>query len=199
MAYINNFYVFVESENITRGVQVSQHPVEQGLDITDNVKRSPISLSISGEIVGNNASTVLSSLQSLHHSGKYVKYSGRNIVKNAIIETFDTGHPNTITGGCSFNMTIKEIRVANSAYTAPTVSSSSGSGVNTKKPTQNGTQQVQSNTSSKYYTVKKGDCLWNIAKAYYGDGSKFTKIYQANKDKIKNPNLIYPGQVFLIP
>lgn len=49
------------------------------------------------------------------------------------------------------------------------------------------------------YTVKKGDCLWNIAKKYYGNGSKYTLIYNANKDKIKNPNLIYPGQVLTIP
>ena len=49
------------------------------------------------------------------------------------------------------------------------------------------------------YTVKKGDCLWNIAKAIYGDGSKYTKIYEANKDKITNPNLIYVDQVFTIP
>ena len=49
------------------------------------------------------------------------------------------------------------------------------------------------------YTVVKGDCLWNIAKKYYGNGSKYTVIYNANKDKIKNPNLIYPGQVLTIP
>ncbi len=49
------------------------------------------------------------------------------------------------------------------------------------------------------YTVKKGDCLWNIAKKFYGNGAKYTKIYEANKDKIRNPNLIYPGQVFVIP
>jgi len=49
------------------------------------------------------------------------------------------------------------------------------------------------------YTVKKGDCLWNIAKEFYGNGSKYTKIYEANKDKIKNPNLIYVGQVLTIP
>ena len=191
MAYINNFYVFVETEEVSRGVEVSSHPVEKGLDLTDNVKRSPVTISIEGEIVGVNATATLSALVSLHQNGSYVKYSGRNILKNAIIESFDTGHPNTITGGCSFSMTIKEIRVANSAYIAPTAG--------TKKPTQNGTQQVQSNTSKKYHTVKKGDCLWNIAKAYYGDGSQFRKIYQANKDKIKNPDLIYPGQVFLIP
>jgi LysM repeat protein len=49
------------------------------------------------------------------------------------------------------------------------------------------------------YTVKKGDCLWNIAKKFYGNGSKYTKIYEANKDKITNPNLIYPNQVLVIP
>jgi hypothetical protein len=54
-------------------------------------------------------------------------------------------------------------------------------------------------TTGGTYTVKKGDCLWNIAKKFYGNGSKYTVIYNANKSKIKNPNLIYPGQVFIIP
>lgn len=50
------------------------------------------------------------------------------------------------------------------------------------------------------YTVVSGDCLWNIAKRFYGDGSKYTAIYEANKNVIGgNPNLIYPGQVLMIP
>ena len=53
---------------------------------------------------------------------------------------------------------------------------------------------------AKTYTVKAGDCLWNIAKQIYGKGSDYTKIYNANKGTIgSNPNLIYPGQVFTIP
>lgn len=52
---------------------------------------------------------------------------------------------------------------------------------------------------NKTYTVKRGDCLWNIAKKFYGNGSKYTVIYNANRDKIKNPNLIYVGQVLTIP
>lgn len=52
---------------------------------------------------------------------------------------------------------------------------------------------------NKTYTVKKGDCLWNIAKKFYGNGSQYNKIFNANRDKIKNANLIYPGQVLVIP
>ena len=49
------------------------------------------------------------------------------------------------------------------------------------------------------YTVVRGDCLWKIAKRFYGNGAKYTIIFNANRDKIRNPNLIYPGQVLTIP
>jgi nucleoid-associated protein YgaU len=49
------------------------------------------------------------------------------------------------------------------------------------------------------YTVVAGDSLSKIAKREYGDASQWTRIYDANKDQIKNPDLIYPGQTFRIP
>lgn len=49
------------------------------------------------------------------------------------------------------------------------------------------------------YTVKQGDTLWAISKTYLGDGAKYNLIYEANKDKISNPNIIYTGQVLTIP
>ncbi len=51
------------------------------------------------------------------------------------------------------------------------------------------------------YTVIPDDCLWKIASyiSVYNDASQWPKIYEANKDKIKDPDLIYPGQVFTIP
>lgn len=51
------------------------------------------------------------------------------------------------------------------------------------------------------YTVIKGDYLWKIAKKkeHYGNGFAWPVIYKANRDKIKDPDLIYPKQVFKIP
>lgn len=59
--------------------------------------------------------------------------------------------------------------------------------------------RTDNRVQEKTYTVKHGDCLWNIAKALLGSGSRYTEIYNLNKDKIKNPNLIYAGQVLRIP
>lgn len=47
--------------------------------------------------------------------------------------------------------------------------------------------------------VKKGDTLWGIAQRLLGDGTRWREIYDLNKDQIKNPDLIYPGQVFKLP
>ena len=53
--------------------------------------------------------------------------------------------------------------------------------------------------TAKTYTVKAGDSLWAIAAKYYGNGADYNKIFNANTDKISNPNLIYVGQVLTIP
>lgn len=66
-------------------------------------------------------------------------------------------------------------------------------------------------SSSKTYTVKRGDCLWNIAKNFYGKGSEWKKIYKANKSAIENDakkhgkksssngHWIWPGLKLTIP
>ncbi len=48
-------------------------------------------------------------------------------------------------------------------------------------------------------TVQPGFTLWGIAQERYGDGVFYVQVFEANKDKIKDPNLIYPGQVFSVP
>lgn len=73
----------------------------------------------------------------------------------------------------------------------------------TVNKTNNSTGSDSSSSSSSgqsgTYTVKSGDTLSSIARAYYGNASKWPDIFNANKDKIKNANLIYPGQVLTIP
>jgi nucleoid-associated protein YgaU len=54
-------------------------------------------------------------------------------------------------------------------------------------------------TAVKTYTVVAGDSLSKIAKREYGDGNAWNRIYEANRDIIKNPDLIYPGQTLKIP
>ena len=47
--------------------------------------------------------------------------------------------------------------------------------------------------------IQPGNNLWRISRVLYGNGAKFTMLYEANKDQIRNPNRIYPGQVFMTP
>jgi nucleoid-associated protein YgaU len=53
--------------------------------------------------------------------------------------------------------------------------------------------------AAKTYTVKAGDTLSAIAKAQLGDASKYTKIFEANRDVLSDPDHIKPGQVLKIP
>ena len=47
--------------------------------------------------------------------------------------------------------------------------------------------------------VQPGNSLWRIARRTYGGGVRYTLIYEANRDQIRDPDLIYPGQVFVLP
>jgi nucleoid-associated protein YgaU len=49
------------------------------------------------------------------------------------------------------------------------------------------------------YTIAPGDSLSKIAKHFYGDASKWRQIFEANRDVIKDPDLIYPGKTIKIP
>jgi nucleoid-associated protein YgaU len=50
-----------------------------------------------------------------------------------------------------------------------------------------------------HHEVQKGESLSLIAKKYYGDPMKYKKIFEANTDKLKNPDMIHPGQNLIIP
>jgi|KBSSwiStaDraftv2_1062776.scaffolds.fasta_scaffold432601_2 nucleoid-associated protein YgaU len=62
-----------------------------------------------------------------------------------------------------------------------------------------GSQLSSKEETLQSYTVEKGDSLSKIAQKVYGKASLWRKIYEANQDHIKDPDLIYPGQVLRLP
>jgi nucleoid-associated protein YgaU len=47
--------------------------------------------------------------------------------------------------------------------------------------------------------IQPGNNLWKLSRKIYGKGMRYTVIWEANKDQIRNPDLIYPGQIFVMP
>ena len=67
------------------------------------------------------------------------------------------------------------------------------------KPDFSNVQSGSSSTATKVYEVKAGDSLSKIAKAEYGNANDWPRIFEANKDILKDPDKIYPGQKLKIP
>jgi len=61
------------------------------------------------------------------------------------------------------------------------------------------TEPVAASGAARTYVVVKGDSLSKIAKREYGDANKWRTLYEANRSLIKDPDLIYPGQLLNVP
>jgi len=93
-------------------------------------------------------------------------------------------------------------RNAVSAITEPTETPSASGPASLQEsaqPSSEAVPQNEGNLQPKTYTVQKDDTLQKISKKLYGTYGRWYKIYQANKDKIKNPNFVRPGTVLIIP
>ena len=60
-------------------------------------------------------------------------------------------------------------------------------------------EEVRRQLAEGQVVIQPGNNLWNIARQLYGTGYRYTVIYQANRDQIRDPNLIYPGQILVTP
>lgn len=167
MALINNIYIHVTDEKVSRPIKSTDHPTEKGIDITDNVKREPVALSISGKIVDTDtlkSHEALAKIYDLENKGSLITYSGRNILKNMMIQSFNSTHPYTNAGGLDFDMELKEVRIAQNSYRG----NSSESDSKTKAEEKAGTQQVsQGDSNAVYHTVQKGDTVWKLVNTNY--------------------------------
>jgi len=88
------------------------------------------------------------------------------------------------TSGQADNTAAQRPQLAGTVTTAPPAGSSSSTVVVPKIATT---------------TVSPGDSLWRISQSTYGEGTRYAVIYNANREQIRNPNMIYPGQIFVLP
>ena len=95
---------------------------------------------------------------------------------------------------------IKVPNLSNSNQSNNSNSNSSNNSQNTNRP--NNKTNTNSNSQQKKYKVVKGDSLWDIAQKHYGNGSLYTKIKEANKNKypsLSKSNVIYTNMELIIP
>jgi nucleoid-associated protein YgaU len=113
----------------------------------------------------------------LHFNGTVKSEDEKNQIWNALKAVPDYQHD-----------VLADIKVVPQATAAATASAGAGAGA-----------QGGGAAAGQTYTVKAGDTLSGIAKQHLGDASKYTKIFEANRDVLSDPDKIKPGQVLKIP
>lgn len=130
-------------------------------------------------------------LEGWRNSGKPIRVIITDLLNmEATIESFTWGERDA-TGDIYYTLALKEYKKIKTKTATATVE--------TAKPTTRDITDIVNSIFGQWYVIKKGDSLWSIAKKFYGNGAQYTKIYNANKTKIKNPNSIPVGQVIKIP
>ena len=126
--------------------------------------------------------------------------TGTDINQEMYITNFAYGEKDG-TGDVYYNMDLLEYR----PIIVPTITENNSNNTqNTNRPTDtnNNSNKNNTNNTQKTHKVKKGDCLWDIAQKYYGKGSLYPKIKEANKNKypsLAKNNVIYVNWELIIP
>jgi curved DNA-binding protein CbpA len=102
----------IESENPKDSVTVTDKPVESGQDISDHVKQNSSTINIRGQMTGDGAADKLQTLKRYQKDGELLKYVGRNIYSNMVIEEIDREHGVDNRNGFQFNIKLKQVRIA---------------------------------------------------------------------------------------
>ncbi|MBH5316702.1 hypothetical protein I6N90_02620 [Paenibacillus sp. GSMTC-2017] len=121
MAILNGQYIHVINEDPSYEVDITDQPVEKGINLSDHVQRKPRTLSLNGYIVGDDAAQVRAKIISNMDQGIIAKYVGRNAF-TGLITSFSSKHDHRVANGFSFSLTIKSVRIATTSYegTLPT-------------------------------------------------------------------------------
>jgi len=127
-----------------------------------------------------------------------VTVTGTQFSQLMVISDFQHGFRGGEPDAVYFQITLRQWRRQRVRVEEDVSSSTAITGIATSS--QAADERSEPPTADRTYTVVKGDSLWKIAKRFYGSGSKWRTIFNANRSIIgANANLIYPGQVFVIP
>lgn len=124
MAYLNDIYVFVETEDVSNEATTVNHPTESGMPTSDTIRKNPIIVNIKGKIVyakGIPANYTIIKLKKMQKEGTPIKYVGRaGTISSLQIQSFNESYTNKNNNGADFDMTLKELKTAKSAYVKTT-------------------------------------------------------------------------------
>ena len=155
MTRIGNVKLMIERESDGVDMEVTSYPVEQGLPITDHVKRNPETTSLTGFILGSSADRDYEALKKLSEKGTLVTYTGRKVAKNVIIKSINREN-GEFTNGSSITIDLQEIRIAKTPFVKKQVKSKG-------KKKKSGTKK----SAAVYRKIKAGE-TYSHMRMWYG-------------------------------
>ncbi|MGN7359455.1 phage baseplate protein [Paenibacillus sp. SAF-054] len=115
MATIDGKYIWVDKEPSSFDVDITSQPVEKDIDMTDHVQRKARTLTLNGEVSGEDAAEIHDYLVNASDTGKIVKYIGR-MSFSGLISGLSTDRSYQTADGFTFTFTLTEVRIAQSSY-----------------------------------------------------------------------------------
>jgi LysM repeat protein len=174
---IAGYEIQVLSEKFGKSVSISEHPVEEGFNISDHVEMDVQPINLKVNIVRptfERAQKAVDILEKKMANGDKVVYQNtRKTYTNLLIESIDISRDSSIGNGYSGTIVLKKVRIAQQAYIPPKQNSQ------IKKVTNSGRKQTQNKpkTTVKHHTIRRGETYWGIAPKY---GTTWQTIQRLN-------------------
>lgn len=91
--------------------EISDRPVERGANIVDHVRPLPVTLTLTGVVTGDDAAQRLERLRRYREEAELLIYIGRNVLRDVVIQSLNTGHTAAVRDGFEFTLTLRQVRI----------------------------------------------------------------------------------------